>query len=935
VAQISNEQGRAALTIRSISFGTAFAAVAIVLYALVYLQTRAWQVLGAAAGVTLALLCLMQARRLVPRAEFDAAGYWILTALLLAYGSGDLAWTGLGPWHTLGAILLILLVGNLILRRRWRAWLLAAGLYALFACLVSRFEPLPRYDVTQSRALPVFILGITTSLALVLLFQLLLDVRPISIRSRLFVAFVLIVLLPAIAFATVSSVVGFRSGRQQVIDQLESVATIKEAELRTWVRSLQGDLNTVLIGDEVIRWTREVLSPSGDSGHHQAAHDELHERFGQMVEESERLEGLFLMNLDRRVVLSTDRRQEGAIGAPGSQAYFWQGLRGEYVHPASYTLSVGGIALITVRPILDEEGEALGILAGRAGPDTLTEIMLERTGLGETGETYLVTLGHAMLTEPRFPKERWDQTYYVFSEGADAALEEHADGCGSYSNYRGQRVLGAYRWLPDLKLALLAEQAEDEALAATYTSLGINLGVALVAALIAAMISVFLGRAIVVPLGHLADTAVRVAGGEFERTADTARDDEIGALARAFDTMTVRLRDVIGSLEERVRERTEALERRALQLETSTRISREITSILEIDDLLKQVVELIKEAFGYYYVAIFLVDRETGTLVFAAGSGEVGRRLKTRGMRLGIGLDSLNGQVAHTNRAMIVNDVAQDPRYMASELLPLTQAELVVPLRMGQRVAGTLDVQSAESNAFTEEDSRIMQSLGDQVAVAIENARLYQRTRVLAVVEERNRLARELHDSVTQLLYSITLFAEWARRLVRDDEPDQAQSCLDQLGETAQQALREMRLLVFELRPPALEQEGLVGALRERLEAVEERLGVDTRLLVDGAVELPALLEEGLYRIAQEALNNALKHAAATSVTVRVYAEGERVQLEIADNGKGFDPDQARAEGGLGLVSMQERAHDLGGSLSIVSTPGQGATVKVDAEVGQ
>jgi nitrate/nitrite-specific signal transduction histidine kinase len=932
VAQVSNEQGRAALTTRIISFGTALAAVAIVLYALVYLQTRAWQVLGAAAGVTLALLCLMQARRLVPRAEFDAAGYWILGALLAAYGSGELVWSGLSPWHAVGAILLIVLVGNVVLRRKWGAWLLAAGMYGLFALLVNTFDPFPRFGVTQSPALAIFILGVTTSLALVLLSQLVLDFRPITIRSRLFVAFVLMVLLPAIAVAAVSSVVGFRSGRQQVIEQLESVATIKEAELDTWASNVQTDLATVATGDSVTRHMREILSLSVDPMGYQVAYNELHQHLGQMVERSPRLDGLFLMDLERRVVLSTDPAQEGASGAPGSLAYFRQGLKGEYLHRASYSLSVGGIAVIAVRPVLDDQGQALGILAGRAGPATLTEIMRERTGLGQTGETYLVTLGHIMLTEPRFRKERWDQTYYVFSEGGDAALEEHTNGYGSYSNYRGERVLGVYRWLPDLKLALLAEQAESEALVAVYTTVGINFGVTVVAVLVAAVVSLFLARSIALPLADLAETAVRVAGGELEHTADVRRDDEIGALARAFNTMTTRLRESINGLEQRVRERTQALERRALQLETSTRVSREITSILDIDDLLKRVVELMKRAFGYYYVAVFLVDDETNTLVLAAGSGELGQRRKREGMRLTIGAASLNGHVAQSNEAAMVNDVSQDPRYIADERLPDTCAELVIPLRIGERVLGTLDVQSAELNAFDEEDLRIMQSLGDQVAIAIENARLYDRSRMLAVLEERNRLAHELHDSVTQSLYSLVLFAGAGQEVVKSGGLEPVKQLFGRIEDTAQQALKEMRLLVFELRPPLLEDEGLVGALRQRLDAVEGRAGVKARSLVEGDVELPAAIEEGLYRIAQEALNNALKHAAAGSVTVSIRVTGERVELEVVDDGTGFDVEAVRDAGGLGLASMRDRAAELGGVFQITSAPKEGTSVKVGVE---
>lgn len=195
-----------------------------------------------------------------------------------------------------------------------------------------------------------------------------------------------------------------------------------------------------------------------------------------------------------------------------------------------------------------------------------------------------------------------------------------------------------------------------------------------------------------------------------------------------------------------------------------------------------------------------------------------------------------------------------------------------------------------------------------------------------AVMAERERLARELHDSVTQSLYSLTLFAEWERGLMAAGEWREAQERMNRIGEIAQQALKEMRLLVYELRPSALGQDGLVGALERRLAAVEHRAGVVTRLEADTALKLPPAVEEGLYRVAQEALNNALKHATATSVLVRVQANG-CVTLEVKDDGQGFDLAAMQTGGGMGLPSMRERIERLGGSLEIISEAGQGTWV--------
>jgi two-component system sensor histidine kinase ChiS len=198
-----------------------------------------------------------------------------------------------------------------------------------------------------------------------------------------------------------------------------------------------------------------------------------------------------------------------------------------------------------------------------------------------------------------------------------------------------------------------------------------------------------------------------------------------------------------------------------------------------------------------------------------------------------------------------------------------------------------------------------------------------------AVIAERNRLARELHDSVTQSLYSSTLLAEAAQRLSGAGDVERTRGYLSRLGDITQGALKEMRLLVHELRPLALQKEGLVGALQQRLDAVERRAGVDARLVVEGELELSPDAEENLYRIAQEALNNALKHATATLVTVTIRASDEWVELEVADNGSGFDPMAVSDEGGMGLTTMRERARRLGARLEVVSAPGEGTKVRV------
>jgi len=336
---------------------------------------------------------------------------------------------------------------------------------------------------------------------------------------------------------------------------------------------------------------------------------------------------------------------------------------------------------------------------------------------------------------------------------------------------------------------------------------------------------------------------------------------------------------------------------------------------------------------GYYLVSIALIEGDE--LIFRTGAGPRWDDPDFEPIRVKVGEEGITGWVAGTGEPLLVPDVSQEPRYISLADPIETRSELAVPLKAKGEIVGVLNVESDRLNAFDESDLTVLQSLAQQAAIAIQNARLYEQAQQLAVLEERQRLARELHDSVTQSLYSVTLFSEAARRLAQGDDPEGVQSYLEQLSEASLQTLKEMRLLVYQLRPPALEREGLVAALRQRLEAVEGRAGLEARLLLEGKLELPTAVEDALYRIAQEALNNALKHAAATSVTVRIRRDGDRVELEVEDNGRGFDPNAVTDRGGMGMISMRERAEALGGLLTVVSAPGEGTRVRAEVEVSQ
>jgi signal transduction histidine kinase len=255
---------------------------------------------------------------------------------------------------------------------------------------------------------------------------------------------------------------------------------------------------------------------------------------------------------------------------------------------------------------------------------------------------------------------------------------------------------------------------------------------------------------------------------------------------------------------------------------------------------------------------------------------------------------------------------------------------LGVPLLVQNRAVGMLTLDHDQAGHYTARHADLALTIANQAAIAIENARLFEQAQTLAVVMERQRLARELHDSVSQALYGIALGARTARTLL-DRDPRAAAEPIDYVLSLANAGMAEMRALIFELRPESLEIEGLVAALSKLADSLRARHQLDVRAELGEEPDLGLEVKEALYRIAQEALHNIAKHARAGAAELRLAAptpDSPAVTLDIRDDGAGFDPSGA-FPGHLGLRSMRERAARLGGSLAIDSAPGRGAHLRV------
>jgi signal transduction histidine kinase len=295
------------------------------------------------------------------------------------------------------------------------------------------------------------------------------------------------------------------------------------------------------------------------------------------------------------------------------------------------------------------------------------------------------------------------------------------------------------------------------------------------------------------------------------------------------------------------------------------------------------------------------------------------------------------GALLKASEPVRLADISQDPRFEGWPAAhPRMSGFLGIPVRNGEEVLGIIFVANKVSgSSFTQRDAELLSLFAGHAAITLVNARLYERSRELSVMQERGRLARELHDAVSQRLFSIRAHARAASALVSQGDAPRAAAQLAAIADLGAQAHAELRAVIDGLAPPELD--GLASSLRRYAAMASRAHQVPVRVRAQEVTGLTPQAEAAAFRVAQEALHNALRHSGAAAVTVSLTRSPRRVSLVVADDGRGFDPEQMTAGrgsgGGLGLASMRERAAVAGGTLRIRSAPGSGTEVRLTVPV--
>ncbi|MBN1876225.1 MAG: GAF domain-containing protein [Anaerolineae bacterium] len=435
-----------------------------------------------------------------------------------------------------------------------------------------------------------------------------------------------------------------------------------------------------------------------------------------------------VMTLDMQG-MNVTRNDEAELRNYSDRSYFIGARAGRVTLEVIVSRTTGQPALAMAAPIKDAEGQIIGVgvIAGQL--DAISQ-QVSAGKVGQTGEVYVVDgsnylVAHsnvALVTRPELVEVTDFQPVMYLRQNGPGYLtfvDEYGERWHTYVDTLDADASAANGW----GIIVQQQEAELESSLRAFRSMAL-LSIIVGATVLAGFVALAIGQA-VQPVTTLTETAAAITAGDLSRTAPIESEDELGALARSFNSMTEQLRALIGSLEQRVQERTADLEYRSRYLQASSEVGRVVASILDTEQLIRQVVELIRGRFALYYVGLFLVDAGGEWAVLHAGTGDAGQKMLARKHRLKIGSGSMIGWCVAHEQPRIAQVAEADAVRQATTELPDTRSEAALPLRSRGKVLGALTVQSDQPNAFDETSLAVLQVMADQVAVALDNARLF------------------------------------------------------------------------------------------------------------------------------------------------------------------------------------------------------------------
>jgi len=698
-------------------------------YVVIFLITNTWQMF-AAAGLALAASALF----LLTRPLLSRGRSWTAALLMIVLAAVTIAlygaiWSGMTLLLIVGVWVIPGFIAWFGIERDFRlVFAPLASICGSVALLVfDRIQPFNRLTITDISILQWLIPLIATLGGALLFLVVIRGIVSGRLANRLLPSFLLIVLIPIFTLSATSILNSQYSDQRYAVYGLDTILTQKESAITAWVDALKQDLNQT---DQITLNEMGNLVVVPPATITQTDRDTVLPALGQLMTKSGKFQELFLVNNDGTILVSTQPQDIGQ--KLPTQLFRQQGSAQLAAATLAYYQPANEVDVFVTHLILNQyNGSTVGALAGRCNLQYLQQLLPVPSTTN--ARLYLVNNDYSLLNDLTSGPAKT----HVYTAGVTQAITTGKNGFVLYDHLNIPEV-GVYHWIPALNIVLLAEIPQAIAFSTLQTTITTNLIIDLISAAVAVLGALYTLQTLNIPLTKLASAASQVAAGDLSTRADVEQEDEIGTVAKAFNTMTAEVQNLVTNLEERVNERTKALEARSRDLQTVAQIARDATLEQNSEDLLDRVAQLIRERFGYYHVGIFLIDESREYAVLRAAGGEAGKLMLANQHKLKVGQVGIVGFVAQRGEPRIALDVGADAVHFRNPLLPYTRSEMALPIKTSERIIGVLDVQSDKVNAFDQDNISIMQILTDQLGVSIERTRLLQELKQSAAAMERS-----------------------------------------------------------------------------------------------------------------------------------------------------------------------------------------------------
>jgi signal transduction histidine kinase/HAMP domain-containing protein len=781
-----------------------------------------------------------------------------------------------------------------------------------------------------------------------------------GLGRTLLTAFLLLAIVPLSAISWYATMRERQDIQREVTAKLSSVAALMETQVRQWAEhraaalALLAALPNTRENINTLFTATSADSEHGSAVHSAAAREALRAQLRPLLEQDPAFRRLAVLDGEGRVLVSTDPQSEGS---PAEQALEAESISEQPTDLRFITLDpAADVGLMIVQRIAGLGDGETALLAGWLNLSELAADLQAADEPGQPGEIYLVDARGMALPH--------GQT--IDSPGIEAALSgQNTEGL--QENYAGVPVIGVYRWIPELGLALVAEQEQEKAFATADTVTAAVVGATLIVALATAVIAAIVTRQITRPVVRLTESALSIAAGDLKQRVPVTSQDEIGILAYVFNRMTAELKTLYDNLESKVVERTALLQkanyqiqRRAIQMQASLEVGQAVTSILDPDQLLKQVVQVVRNHFVYSYVAVYTADEDEAHLLLRACDGEPD---PFHGQRVSSELSAPVGR-AFRERAPVV-----ESHPISVKIGPpasYTRSEAALPLCLGEHTLGVLDIQSTDEEGFDQDDVFALQNVASQITIALENARAYAVE--LEAVKQLRELDRSKRRFLTNMSHELrtplTNIIGFSRLMLKGIEgplTEQQRSDLQIIYQDSQHLLgliddlldiSQIEAGLMELEFQKVDVTELIHSVMATASALVHDKDVELRQEV--APDLPAVRADTtrVRQVLLQLLANAAKFTERGDITVRAWPADGEVMVSVSDTGLGIPPvDQERIferfeqgtlengrrpnGAGLGLALCKEFVEMHGGCIQVESEVGKGSTFTFSLPLSQ